>query len=101
MTRKYCHSNKDVPKTKHYAIITFGTYTVPGDERSRTNPGHGYPEHTEHTADYVAYEDRAEWEKEVSRLTLDTGFGRRDFVALIVEPVSVKTHVSVEVGNEG
>ena len=30
-----------------YLILTQGSYTVPGDERSRTNPGHGYPEHTE------------------------------------------------------
>jgi len=29
-----------------FAIITRTSHTIPGDERSRTNPGHGYPEHT-------------------------------------------------------
>lgn len=29
-----------------YAAFIQDSYTVPGDERSRTNPGHGYPEHT-------------------------------------------------------
>lgn len=29
-----------------YAIIEKTSTYVPGDERSRTHPGHGYPEHT-------------------------------------------------------
>lgn len=29
-----------------FAAFVEDSYTVPGDERSRTNPGHGYPEHT-------------------------------------------------------
>jgi hypothetical protein len=40
---------QDVPDVPHYAVIIYSTTSVyvPGDERSRTNPGHGYPEHTE------------------------------------------------------
>lgn len=30
-----------------YAVIIETTITIPGDERSKTHPGHGYPEHTE------------------------------------------------------
>lgn len=39
----------EVPNDLHYAIIIFDSTSVfiPGDERSRTNPGHGYPERTE------------------------------------------------------
>jgi len=98
--KKYCYTKKDVPTTKHYAILTFSTYTVPGDERSRTNPGHGYPAHTESTAEYVAYTDRDEWEAEVSRLTLDRSYGQTDFVAMVVGPVNVTTKVAVEVDDE-
>jgi hypothetical protein len=29
-----------------YAVTYENSITIPGDERSRTNPGHGYPEHT-------------------------------------------------------
>lgn len=32
---------------KYLAIYTESVF-IPGDERSRTNPGHGYPERTEH-----------------------------------------------------
>lgn len=35
--------------------------TVPGDERSRIAPGHGYPEHTEHYATYEAFVDEGEF----------------------------------------
>jgi hypothetical protein len=39
----------DVPEGPHYAVLIYDKKSVhiPGDERSRTNPGHGYPEHTE------------------------------------------------------
>lgn len=33
--------------TAKYLLITSKTIYIPGDERSRTNPGHGYPESTE------------------------------------------------------
>lgn len=29
-----------------YAAFIEDSYHIPGDERSRTNPGHGYPAHT-------------------------------------------------------
>lgn len=39
----------DMPTTKPYwIVITEQTVRIPGDERSRTIPGHGYPEHTEY-----------------------------------------------------
>lgn len=39
----------DVPVGYHFAVIIYNTTSVyiEGDERSRTNPGHGYPAHTE------------------------------------------------------
>jgi hypothetical protein len=93
----YCHKSKDVPKEKHYAIITFGSVTIPGDERSRTNPGHGYPEHTESTASYVAYTNKEEWEAEVKRLAAEERSWRDDFIALVVQPAKVSKSVSINV----
>jgi hypothetical protein len=95
-TKIYCHTKDDVPKTRHYAIITFSTYTIPGDERSRTNPGHGYPESTNSKADYVAYTVRSEWEAEVIRLQSKV-FGRDDYVAMEVNPAIIKTTIDVKV----
>jgi hypothetical protein len=37
----YVHSKENIPKGSHWAIIEFGSITILGDERSRTNPGHG------------------------------------------------------------
>jgi len=47
---------EDIPEVPHYAILLFSSESVyfPGDERSRTCPGHGYPEHTE-TFDIIEY----------------------------------------------
>lgn len=31
-----------------FGVLETHTIHIPGDERSRTNPGHGYPAHDEH-----------------------------------------------------
>lgn len=43
-----------------YAAIVTETRTIPGDERSRTNPGHGYPEHQVTTEKFVEFENQAD-----------------------------------------
>ena len=35
----------DAGEKEIYLLLTQGSHHVPGDERSRTNPGHGYPAH--------------------------------------------------------
>ena len=94
--KRYCHSKTDVPKTKHYAILTFGSITIPGDERSRTAPGHGYPEHSESTAEYIAFDNREEWETEIASMS-GKFFQSHDFVALVVEPAKITTEIKVKV----
>jgi hypothetical protein len=39
----------DIPAVPHYAVIVYGQSSVhiPGDERSKQCPGHGYPAHYE------------------------------------------------------
>jgi hypothetical protein len=78
--KKYVHSESDFPEGDHFAIIEFRSFTVPGDERSRQAPGHGYPEHTETTMSYsvFALEDREVWEEEIARLEK----GRERYIAL-------------------
>lgn len=60
----------EIPAGAHYAILTQGSTYVPGDERSRTNPGHGYPGGTEYHLIYRAFQeaDRAEWEAAIAQL---------------------------------
>ena len=64
----------DIPKEEHWAIIEGTSTLIPGDERSRNNPGHGYPETTEHHITYKAY------------LT------EKDFKEALAEEMSAKYH---------
>lgn len=45
---KRVKTSTDVVDGAHFAVIVYNTTSVyiPGDERSRKYPGHGYPEHT-------------------------------------------------------
>lgn len=50
--------------SKFWVAVEMDSYTVPGDERSRTNPGHGYPEHTvatETITRFTTIEGLTEW----------------------------------------
>ena len=46
-----------------FGILEKMTRTIPGDERSKTNPGHGYPEHTERMTVLHEFDD----EEQMSR----------------------------------
>lgn len=63
----HIHEPADVPKGEHWAIIQSGSIYIPGDERSRTNPGHGYPARTEKYLLYDAFTDKTEFETELTK----------------------------------
>ena len=79
-----------------YAAFIQDSYHVEGDERSRTNPGHGYPAHT---VDYVKVEefkDEAEMRRWVERQEKST-YSRSKYRIVKCIPMEVKTTVNVEV----
>jgi len=96
----------DIPEGHHYAILIFKSQSVhiPGDERSRTNPGHGYPERTE---TYTSYEmsvthNREEWIRAIEKLEKEKSearYGREDPYAAIevASKASIETKVVVGV----
>jgi hypothetical protein len=55
-------TKSEMPTENHYAVIEYGSTYIPGDERSRTNPGHGYPARTEYHVEYIVFESRETWE---------------------------------------
>lgn len=87
-----------VPRGRHYAIIVYQTTNVfiEGDERSLTNPGHGYPAHTEtfHSFQHLVTQSRQEWEDNVKHRE---ELGQKDYVAFIVTDVA-KITMKVEIG---
>ena len=83
-----------------YGILetTTTSYYVEGDERSRTNPGHGYPGGTE----YVTSTTLTEYETEaqlIKDLEHRARFGRSDKKIRIIqfEEMQATTNVSVVV----
>lgn len=75
-------------------LVPKSTY-IPGDERSRTDPGHGYPAETQKSWDLLAFENQTDWEDEISARTL----AGKDFVPfkMIRPEVSISTEVEVDI----
>jgi hypothetical protein len=76
-----------------YAVHYNESYTVPGDERSRTNPGHGYPEHT--VTNLVVKEFKTE--DELKNWVLQNSY--KTFKAYKLTPLTIERKVDVIVRN--
>lgn len=66
-----------IPSGEHWAIIENTTISHEGDERSRTNPGHGYPAYTESAITYTAYTNKEEFEADLKLSLSNRGYARR------------------------
>lgn len=94
---KYIRSLNDVPKEPHYVILKIDSVHIPGDERSRTHPGHGYPASTEHHPEMRVTTNKAHWEKEIAE-ELQSDPQQQKFIAYFVPSLAVvKTEVKVPV----
>ncbi len=93
---KYVNSLSDIPDTEHYAIIEVGSIYIPGDERSRTNPGHGYPEHTETTISYQVYYTEEKWKKAIEE-RMAAKYQNKNFKAVVVKPAQIIQKFSIEI----
>lgn len=78
-----------------YAALVSKSITIPGDERSRLHPGHGYPEHTEEYLELVTFENKEAMEVWVKRST--TGYSKPTFKLIKYEELNYETTVSVKV----
>jgi hypothetical protein len=86
----------DFPSGELFAILTPKSVHVPGDERSRTNPGHGYPAHTEQSWEIEIFESEEKWKAEIVRLEAQKGFMRKEYKAVRMTPAKISTEVTVE-----
>lgn len=78
-----------------FAALVTKSIRIPGDERSRSNPGHGYPEHTEQCLELVPFANKAAMEAWVKRET--TGHSKPSFKLIQYEELNYETTVSVKV----
>ena len=93
----------DIPEGPHYAVLVYSTHSthIPGDQRSRDAPGHGYPAHTEtsNTVEHwVTLSPTALGEK-IEQLSETPKYQDKPvFVVLKVEKkLSVTTRTSVDI----
>lgn len=74
-----------------YIVIEKSSYYVPGDERSRTNPGHGYPEHYVEADKVVRFSTRKQLEDYILRNADE------NLEIYKVQPVNITKHVSIDI----
>lgn len=84
-----------LPDVECFAILMIDGVWIPGDERSRTAPGHGYPERTEHFPSLQVFTDEKEWLDKINEYSNST-FGRKQFKAFVMRPVTIKNEVKVD-----
>lgn len=90
----YAHSKSDVPD-EHWAIVEFSQIFVPGDQRSRDAPGHGYPERYEDNVSYIVFKEKVAWEAEIKK-RMESTYGNKNFIAVKANVAKVTTYIRVE-----
>jgi hypothetical protein len=94
---KYVSNKSDMLTKPHFAIVEFGSIHIPGDERSRNSPGHGYPDHTQSTCTYIAFESEEEWKRVIDK-RMTSIYGTKDnFIAIRATPATIKMQTIVKV----
>jgi hypothetical protein len=98
MSNNFPNNISELPKTPYYAILTETSVCIPGDERSRTNPGHGYPAFTSYYWSMQVFPDKIAWEKEIiRRSSTKRTYGSNNWQAVKVEPANITITVAVDV----
>jgi hypothetical protein len=83
----------DLNQDKLFIILKPITVTMPGDERSRTNPGHGYPEYTESYWNMSSYDNEQDWKAEIIRM--ESSKYKEEYKALMCIAPKIETSVNI------
>ena len=80
-----------------YAVVCTQITHVPGDERSRTNPGHGYPEHNVQHEVFKEFDSKEEWEKWIEDAENPQFGQKKQYRAFVCIPAEVETTVHINI----
>jgi hypothetical protein len=105
MTHSYQSPDKhvgvpsDFPENEHWVILTYSLIHIPGDERSRTCPGHGYPAEDKNIVNYDVYFDEKKWKDQISYLeaTNATSYSKTRYSAFKAVPAKIKTSIEITI----
>jgi hypothetical protein len=78
-----------------YAVSVESNYYVEGDERSLTNPGHGYPAHTVSYSEFIRFDTKDELKNWIENN--NRAYNSKKFEAFICKPLKVKTALSIDI----
>ena len=92
----FVHSIDKIPEIEHYAIVKTGTIHIPGDERSKQHPGHGYPAEIRHYIDYEVYLTKEKLLLAIKEIQSDK-YLKIDFKVLHVKPMTINTSITVDI----
>lgn len=92
------HDKPAPPPKTIYAVVYTESVFIPGDERSRTNPGHGYPETTNHYEVFQEFDTEEKWLAWIKKEMKPSYGSPRKFRAFRCVQASVTTEVSVNIG---
>lgn len=93
----YAKSLRDFPEARCYVIATPASMYIPGDERSRTAPGHGYPASTFSYLDFQVFDKKDEWEAAVAQIAGT----QKSYRAFVLDPATVTTTITVRTEVDG
>lgn len=79
----------------NYAAIITDTIYHEGDERSRTNPGHGYPAYTETVEKFHKFKDFADMQNYVQRQ--QSRYSKNTYKLIEYNELIVNTTISIEI----
>ena len=94
---KFVHNADEVPKDEHYAIIQSDSIYIPGDERSRTCPGHGYPASTQQVVTYEVYLTKDKLMTAIQELENPKYGSKKNYVVVKVTPIKVTTSINIDI----
>lgn len=81
---------------KFYAVFVESSVHIPGDERSKQCPGHGYPAHTHKYTEVIEFESEEKLKDWIKREE-----GRysnpRKYRVMLCTPIGVSTKLNVEI----
>lgn len=86
-----------MPTTRPYwIVITQDSRIIPGDERSRTAPGHGYPEHKEYFKRVECFDSEVTMKAHVASIAFPKFGMPKKYWAFRVNPLTFTMNIDYE-----